>query len=184
VSEPAAISPVPLASSQWSRLTDRNNGGGMRYEASLRDSKLEVEGDWFQSRSEQGQLVRAIVPTRGRIELRNASGPPSLISTFDFPIEKIYYRDNADVYWCAEGIERGKAFNCREAQPTEVLSFVNEAKAKLTTRSRDALEKLSPVERGGRHFIAVTTEAPGIESFKGIDWKETKTFITGPVATP
>jgi hypothetical protein len=40
------------------------------------------------------------------------------------------------------------------------------------------------VERGGRHFIAVTTEAPGIESFKGIDWKETKTFITGPVATP
>jgi hypothetical protein len=185
IGEPAAISPVPLSSSsQWSRLTDRNNGGGMRYEANLRDGKLEVDGDWFQSRSEQGQLVRAIVPTRGRIELRNTSGPPSLVSTFDFPVEKIYYRDHAGLYWYAEGIERGKAFDCREAQPAEVIHFVNEAKGKLSTRSREALEALSPVERGNRHFIAVTSGAPGIETFGGIDWKETRTYITGPVATP
>ncbi|MCW1915359.1 hypothetical protein OJ996_17375 [Luteolibacter sp. GHJ8] len=184
VGEPAAITPVPLASSQWSRLTDRNNGGGMRYEANLRDNKLEVDGDWFQSRSEQGQLVRAIVPTRGRIELRSTSGPPSLISTFDFPIEKIYYRDSSDVYWCAENIERGKAFEPRQVQPTEVLSFVNEAKSKLSTRSKEALSKLSPLERGDRHFIAVSAAAPGIDTFKGIEWKETKTFITGPVALP
>jgi hypothetical protein len=185
ISEPVAISPVPLSSgSQWSRLTDNNNGGGMRYEANLRDGKLEVDGDWFQSRSEQGQLVRAILPTRGRIELRSASGPPSLVSTFDFPIQKLYYRDGAGIYWYAEGIERGKAFNCREAQPAEVINFVNEAKGKLTTRSREALDSLSPVERGNRHFIAVSDGAPGVDTFKGIDWKETRTYITGPVATP
>jgi hypothetical protein len=185
IGEPAAISPVPLSSdSQWSRLTDSNSGGGMRYEANLRDGKLEVDGDWFQSRSEQGQLVRAVVPTRGRIELRNASGPPSLVSTFDFPIEKIYYRDNSGIFWCAEGIERGKAFDCREAQSAEVINFVNEAKGKLSARSREALDALSPVERGDRHFIAVTNEAPGVETFKGIDWKETRTYITGPVAAP
>lgn len=185
MSEPAAISPVPLSSdSQWSRLTEKNSGGGMRYEANPRDGKLEVDGDWFQSRSEQGQLVRAIVPTRGRIELRNTSGPPSLVSTFDFPIEKIYYRDNSGIFWYAEGIERGKAFDCREAQPAEVINFVNEAKGKLSGRSREALDALSPVERGDRHFIAITNEAPGIETFGGIDWKETRTYITGPVATP
>ncbi len=185
ISEPAAITPVPLSStSQWSRLTENNHGGGMRYEANLRDGKLEVDGDWFQSRSEQGQLVRAIVPTRGRIELRNGSGAPSLVSTFDFPIEKIYYRDDAGAYWVGEKIERGKAFTCREAQPTEFSSFMVEASGKFTTRSREALDALSPAERGGRHFIAVTEGAPGIDTFKGIDWKLTRTYVTGPVALP
>ncbi|WP_367872861.1 hypothetical protein [Luteolibacter sp. Populi] len=185
VAEPAAITPVPLSSgSQWSRLTDDNNGGGMRYEANLRDGKLEVEGDWFQSRSEQGQFVRAIVPGRGRIELRNADGPPSMISTFDFPIERIYYVDAAGGYWCGENIERGKAFNCREAQQAEVADFVKDASAKLSARTRKALKSLDPLERGSRHFIAVTDKAPGIATFEGIKWTSSTTYITGPVVAP
>ena len=189
VDQPAAITPVPLDSdSQWSRLTDQNMGGGMRYEINQQENKLEVEGDWFQSRSEQGQLLRAVIPTRGRIELRGSSSPPSMVSTFEFPIQKLYYADAAGTYWCAENIEPGKSFTCRQVTQAELNQFVKEAASKFTTRTRQALQSLSPEvadkARGEGHFIAVTEQAPGVDTFKGIDWQKTTTYVTGLVLAP
>lgn len=194
VDEPAAITPVPLASnSQWSRLTDANNGGGMRYEVNQEDNKLAVEGDWFQSRSEQGQTLRAVIPTRGRIELRGGGGTspaPGMVSTFEFPIDKLYYTDQAGAYWYAENIEPGKGFTCRPAQLAEVQQFVKDAGAQFSARTRKALSGLSPEvstngsTRGQRHFIALTSKAPGLQTFKGIDWQRTATYVTGQVVAP
>lgn len=192
VDEPAAITPVPLdADSQWSRLTDQNNGGGMRYEVNQRDNKLEVEGDWFQSRSEQGQFLRAIVPTRGRIELRgnggsggSASTPPAMVSTFEFPLQRLYYMDQGGGYWCADNIEPGKSFVCRQVSQAELNQFVRDASGKFSARTRQGLLPLNPENRGGRHFIAVTEQAPGVQTFKGIDWQKTTTYVTGPVLAP
>lgn len=192
VGDPAALTPVPLsATSQWSRLTDQNNGGGMRYEMNLRDNKLEVEGDWFQSRSEQGQMLRAVIPTRGRIELRggsSAGSPPTMVSTFEFPIQKLYYADTAGAYWCAENITPGQSFTCRTVTQAELTAFVRTASGQFTARTRQALLALSPelsnTTRGGRHFIAVTEAAPGVETFAGISWQKTTTYVTGPVLAP
>ena len=186
VPEPAAITPVVLDSNQWARLTDQNWGSGMRYEAQLRDGKLEVDGDWFQSRSEQGQLIRAIVPTRGRIEARSTAGPPSFLSTFDFPIETLFYRDDSGGCWRADKIERGKAFTCAEVQPPEMAGFVSNAAASLSARSRKALLRGSGTSLADRkgHFIAVTDAAPAIETLKGIKWQQSRTYITGPIAKP
>ena len=152
----------------------------MRYETLVRDGKLEVDGDWFQSRSEQGQMVRAIVPTRGRIEARNDAGPPSFLSTFDFPIEKLYYHDGNGAVWRADGITPGKAFTCQEVNEADWKNFNAEALRSLTPRARE----FGTLDRRPKHFIAVTTAAPGIETLKGIKWQSTRTFITGPVAQP
>ncbi len=196
VDQPVAITPVPLsAASQWSRLTDTNNGGGMRYEMTLQDNKMDVEGDWFQSRSEQGQSLSAVIPTRGRIELRGGGGTstiPSMVSTFEFPIDKLYYTDASGTYWCAENIEPGKAFSCREVQLAEVQQFVKGAGAQFSARTRKGLYALSPEVTGGavpptrgkRHFIALATKAPGVQTFKGIDWQRTATYVTGPILVP
>jgi hypothetical protein len=186
VSEPAAITPVPLDVSQWSRLTQDNGGGGMRYESNLRDGKLAVDGDWFQSRSEQGQLIRAIVPTRGRIEARNASGTPSFMSTFEFAISTLYFLDASGGVWKAENITPGKAFTCTASSDADLKAFAHEAWSQLSERSRrvlDARQANSLHNRPG-HFIAVTEEAPAIGTLDGIDWTTTRTYITGPVAKP
>jgi hypothetical protein len=180
VTEPALVTPVPLESSQWARLTRNNSGGGMRYETLVRDGKLEVDGDWFQSRSEQGQMVRAIVPTRGRIEARNDAGPPSFLSTFDFPIETLYYHDGNGAVWRADGITPGKAFTCQEVNEADWKNFNAEALRSLSPRARE----FGTLDRRLQHFIAVTTAAPGIETLKGIKWQSTRTYITGPVAQP
>ncbi|MEK7950417.1 hypothetical protein [Luteolibacter soli] len=193
VNEPAVLTSVPLASGQWSRLTNDNDGGGMRYEEKFEDGKMQVEGDWFQSRSEQGHFMRAIVPTRGRIEARAESGTPSFLSTFDFPIETLYYHDNSDGWWKAENVVPGKAFTCVAASPAEVEGFVNDASKRLAERTRGVLavngkgrvdrEFKSLHEREG-HFIAVSNKAPAIDTLKGINWIETRTYITGPIVKP
>lgn len=180
VTEPALITPVPLGNSQWARLTRSNAGGGMRYETLVRDGKLEVDGDWFQSRSEQGQLVRAIVPTRGRIEARGNAGAPGFLSTFDFPIQTLYYHDGDGAIWRADNISPGKAFTCQEASEADWKNFNAEALRSLTPRARD----FGTLDRRPKHFVAVTTDAPGIDTLKGIKWQTTRTYITGPVAQP
>jgi hypothetical protein len=183
VAEPALITPVPLASSQWARLT-RSSSGGMSYETLVRDGKLQVDGDWFQSRSEQGQLVRAIVPTRGRIEARGNAGPPTFLSTFDFPVETLYYRDGNGVIWRADGITPGNAFTCREigaGEDADYKLFIGEAVDSFTQRPRKAFLSLT---KRDLHFVALTTAAPGIGTFDGIKWQQTRTYITGPVARP
>jgi hypothetical protein len=184
VADPALITPVPLGFNQWARLTQSNGGGGMRYEVLVRDGKLQVDGDWFQSRSEQGQLVRAIVPTRGRIEARSNGGPPTFLSTFDFPIETLYYRAPGGGLWRADKITPGKAFTCQEVlegSTGEHALFFAKALGSFSPRHQKAFAPL--VKREG-HFVAVTTEAPGIETLPGIKWQSTQTYITGPVAQP
>lgn len=180
VTEPAMITPVPLGTSQWARLTRSNAGGGMRYETLVGDGKLEADGDWFQSRSEQGQLVRAIVPTRGRIEARGNAGTPEFLSTFDFPIETLYYHDENGAVWRADGITPGKAFTCQEVNANEWSVFAAGAMKNLTPRAKS----FGTIGIRSRHFVAVTTAAPGIDTLKGIKWQTTRTYITGPVAQP
>jgi hypothetical protein len=180
VTEPALVTPVPLESSQWARLTRNNAGGGMRYETLVGDGKLESDGDWFQSRSEQGQLVRAIVPTRGRIEARGNAGPPEFLSTFDFPVETLFYHDENGAVWRADGITPGKAFTCREVNDTEWNVFIVDAVKQFTPRARS----FGTLGVRPKHFVAVTTAAPGIDTLKGIKWQSTRTYLTGPVAQP
>ncbi|HEY1122526.1 MAG TPA: hypothetical protein VGE67_13030, partial [Haloferula sp.] len=173
------------------RLTNDNEGGGMRYEEKFADGKLEVDGDWFQSRSEQGHFIRAVIPTRGRIEARSESGTPSFLSTFDFPVETLYYHDNAGGWWKAENVIPGKAFTCTTASPEEVGQFVNEASDRLSARIRGVLGNRKIKDRDFQslhdrpgHFIAVSEKAPAVDTLKGIDWIGTRTYITGPIAKP
>lgn len=179
--ESAALTPVPIAPSQWARLTPSNYGGGMRYEANPRDGKLAVDGDWFQSRSEQGHFVRALVPTRGRIEIRNAAGPPTFLSTFDFPIQTLWFSDESGGVWRAEGIVPGRIFTFQQATAGDLAAFTTDLSNSLTPRSRAAVTPL--VKRRG-HFVAVTDAAPGIDTFRGIKWQSTRAYITGPVVQP
>lgn len=181
LAESAALSPVPIAPSQWARLTNSNQGGGMRYEAVPRDGKLAIDGDWFQSRSEQGQLIRAIVPTRGRIEARTEAGPPSFLSTFDFPIQTLWFSDPSGSVWRAEGIVPGKAFTCQQTTAAAFTAFTAEQGKTLTPRTRKAL---APLAKRPGHFIAITDAAPGIDTLRGIKWQSTRAYITGPVTRP
>ncbi|BCX50025.1 conserved hypothetical protein [Haloferula helveola] len=177
VDEDVAITPVPIADSPWARLTPRTGGGGMRYTASFGDEGLKVTGDWFQSRSEQGQLARAVVPTRGRIELKGETGPPNFVSTFDFPIERLYYADRSGGWWMASDLKAGSPTQGTPISEADYNKAIGDQGMLLAARHRSQLDRCA--ERSG-HYVAIASEAPAIETFDSIRWSDTHTILTGP----
>ena len=171
----ALIVPLPLDQSRWARFTDDSDSRGS-YNIQPSDGKLYASGDWFQSRSEQGQLITAVVPTRGRIEA--ASEPGKLISTFDFPIETLIFRDGAGDWFRADNVTKGRAISPNPVDPTMILPFLNKTADQFSQRNQTFLNQAKMRED---HFIAITNEAPAIATHDGIEW-QTKTVITGPIA--
>jgi len=182
LNEAAAISPVPIADdNRWARLTTSNGGGGNGYSANFVDGKLETAGDWFQSRSEQGQILDAVIPTRGRIERASAAGDPSLLSTFDFPIETLLFLDASGQWWKATGLQAGSRFKPTAITNAEADALVDSERSRFGKRNGKLLDKVR--HRNGS-FIAITLQAPAVETYKSIKWQQTRTVITGPVITP
>ncbi|MCH7225676.1 hypothetical protein [Haloferula sp. A504] len=178
IDEDSAITPVPIANSAWARLTPGVGGAGMRFTGNFTEGGMEISGDWFQSRSEQGQLIRAVVPTRGRIELKGAGGAPTFVSTYDFPVERLYYADRSNGYWMVRDLEAGKATTGTPISEAEYRSAVGDESRRLARRQR---EQLNRVSKRADHYVAVATEAPAIETFDAINWVDTRTILTGPV---
>lgn len=179
----AAISPVPLDSNnRWARLTNTYRGGnGRGYTANFRDGKLETSGDWFQSRSEQGQILEAVVPTRGRIERSSPIGNPQLLSTFDFSIASLFYRDSTGQWWRADNVQPGNRFSPTMIAPEMVKTELDREKSQLGARNQRAFVQ---VRERNNCFIAITEAAPGVETYRNIKWQQTHTILTGPVVNP
>lgn len=175
---PCVVQPVPIARSRWSRFTDGSGAKG-NFNLQPGDGKIAASGDWFQSRSEHGHTLSSVISTRGRIE--GTDKPDTFLSTFDFPIQTLYYLDAAKQWHRAENVTTGKSFTMVPVDITMAAPAIAEITNGFATRNREFLGKAS--ERPG-HFVAVTTQAPGIDTNPGIRWEETTTVITGPVAAP
>lgn len=178
----ASISPVPIdGDNRWARLTTTNRGAGNGYSADFRDGKLETSGDWFQSRSEQGQILESVIPTRGRIERTSPGGSPELLSTFDFPIATLFYRDTTGQWWRADNVQPGTRFAPSSITEAMAEGVLKTEKSRFGSRNQSAFEKIQDRRSS---FIALTDAAPGVETYRSIKWKQTHTVVTGPVVNP
>lgn len=179
IDTPAAFQPVIINSSRLARFSNGFGGQKGTFNLQPADGKLVASGDWFQSRSEHGQILSAVVSTRGRIERTDQEN--TFLSTFEFPIETLYYLDKSSTWYRADRIEAGKRFTLTAVDSTMVLQPLLEEEKKFALRNRGFLES---AQKRTEHFIAITTHAPGIATHPGIRWKETRTVITGPVVAP
>jgi hypothetical protein len=180
IGDPASITPLPLPGSQWTRLSN-SSSNDQSYEMNIVDKGLQVSGDWFQSRSEQAQMIRAVVPTRARIESTDAANENALLSNFEHEIDAIYLCGKGGKYWCAEKIPSGKNFLTRECSQSEFENFIDNAAAMLGKNQQEQLERLST--RPG-YYIALASQAPMIETYSAIRWTQNTTIITGRVESP
>jgi hypothetical protein len=180
LTEPCVIASLPLASSQWSRLTN-DSRNDQSYEMNFTDKHLQVSGDWFQSRSEQAQLLQAVVPTRARIEFTDPSNDTSMLSNFDYELDQFFFRSENGKFWRAEKILSGKNFLLSECNEYQFEEFVRTATSGLSSGQK---EKVSQLAKRGGYFIATSQHAPMLESYSAIDWKNDLTIITGRVQMP
>jgi hypothetical protein len=175
VETPALIAQTPLAMSRWARFTSGFRSSGT-YDLQPTSGGLFASGDWFQSRSEQGQLVTAVLSTRGRIEATN--DPATIVSTFDFSIEILLYRDPSGQWHRGENIGKGKPTKLTHVDPTMVQPILNDTAKLFTDRNQAFLRRVA--DRNDA-YIAFAKQAPAIETHPGINW-QSDTVITGPIA--
>jgi hypothetical protein len=167
------FSPVPLAASRWARFSSSSGTGGA-FNLQPSGSTMEASGDWWESRSEHGHVLSAVMPTRGRIE-RGQDG--SLVSTFDFPIERLFLFENGQ--WSeATAVTTGQPFTAKPVEFNTATAVLGEEARNFGSRHANLLDRV--MLRSG-HFIAITGAAPGIDTHPGIRWRETHTVITGPI---
>jgi hypothetical protein len=176
VKESAVLSPVSLAASRWVRLSD-NSETDHHYSTNFEGSMTRMTGDWFQSRSEQAQIMSAVIPSRGRIESVTETKVPTFVSSIDCEISQFFYRSD-DKYWRSSAITAGKKFACTECSKEDFEQFVKICAEKFAARNAESVNLLSQREN---HFIALSENARAIDTFSGIKWKSTNTVITGAV---
>lgn len=176
VDTPALMHPVPIARSRWARFTNRGESSG-GFNLQLTGGGIQATGDWFQSRSEQGHFISAVTPSRGRIE-RSENG--EFVSTFPHALEVIFFPDAEGIWYIAENVVAGVPFRMKSIAPDEVTKRIDtDAGALFTPRLKGILDR---VKTRKEHFIAITSDAPGIDTHPGVRWAETRTVITGPLA--
>lgn len=170
-----SITPVPIPPSRWSRYTAGYGSVG-KFNLQPDDGKLRASGDWFQSRSEQGQVLSATIPTRGRIEKTGSAD--TLLSTFDYPIQTLLYFDESDQWHRAQDIQAGKKFTLLPISADTAQKLL---KTEISGFSQRNSKLLTDASKRPGHFVAVTNAAPGIVTLSSVRWKQTHTVITGPL---
>ena len=178
IDTPSMFQPVSIAESRWSRFSDSRSTKGS-FNLQPDGGKLIASGDWFKSRSEHGHVLSSVVSTRGRIE--QTTTPNTYISTFEYPINALYYLDKSKQWHRSENITTGKSFILTPVDASMVIPILTEEMNAFAERNRQFLATAS--NRPG-HFIAIATGAAAIDTNPSIHWKETRTIITGPVVLP
>lgn len=180
-SEPGYLTPVLIGQSRWARVTEENEGGNSRYTLEVEESGLKAGGDWFQSRSEHGHLIETVRPTRGRIEMVTANPAPVITSTFEFPLETLYYLAPDGSFWLGENVLQGRNTKLTPVAVSRFDSWHATQRDQFAAQNRVRFDLVSTRLD---HFVATSSEMSAVETLESIDWKETKAVITGPVINP
>ena len=105
-----------------------------------------------------------------------------MTSTFDFPLQQIYYVDNNGGKWQSSGeLASGRKTQLIPCPDNRFDEWLKEQRRQLSNDGRNRL-KLVANRRG--HFLAQAEEGPFTETLKSLSWQESSALITGPVVTP
>ena len=171
------ITPVALSRSRWSRVV-LDGQAPSNYTAEHGNDGLSVSGDWFQSRSIHGHLLKTVRPTRGRIELSPNAGAPTLTSSSDFDLGTIFYHANDGSWWKAEALNKGNSVTLTPSDQTDFDAWLNNTKKKLSTHNASHLTQIA--QQSGR-FFTISEQAPATDTYDSIKWLSTTTIMTGQV---
>lgn len=177
VTEAATMTVVPMAESSWTRVFP-NMRTSQRYSTEMTEKGFTSGGDWLQSRSEQAQVLRAVVPSRARIEAKRDDTGYLMQSYFDHELAEFSFLDSEGKYWRARGVMPGKNFRCEESTETEHRAL---AAASVKLLGDGARQKVMATLNRKGSFIAITNQAPMVETFDNVKWIEDVSIITGMV---
>lgn len=182
--QPALIEPLAMPDTPWVKLKSTRMGQAV----SLTQEGSERRGNFFQSRAEQGQVLRTVVSSRARLELKvgaSPEDPPILISALGFTVEELFYVDSTGKVWrLTAPLSTGQS-------ATLTASDASAQRLRWEAMIEPAVNSLrNPLKRTIRDqrsfFIAKAAKAPGftLETLPSIRWEDDQVVVFGPVAQP
>lgn len=175
VADASCLTPLIMRPSRWTRMKPANSPDADGQHFSQPET-LGYGGDWFQSRSEQAQMLETIRPGRGRLELKPGTGAPVIVSSLSFPLIKIFYTDNAQKTWTADTpLTTGGTVTLRPAVENEFSSFLS---------ARTSLFPAGKFTGTGKNwFVGLSLDAGAgfVETLPSIVWTEESVLVHGPL---
>ncbi len=184
VKQPALIEPLAMPDTPWVKLKNTRMGQAV----SLTQEGAERRGNFFQSRAEQGQVLRAVVSSRARIELKagaSPEAPPTLISALGFTVDELFYVDGTGKWWTLTApLSTGQSATLSASDDSAQRLRWEAMIAPAVDSLRDQLKRSAKDQRS--FFIAKAAKAPGftLETLPSIRWEDDQVVVFGPVASP
>lgn len=133
------------------------------------------DGDWFRSRSIQGQILQNARPSRGRIEVIPGPDGPQIFSEVDAHLQTVFLKDSAGSYWTATDLHAGQRKALRATTQAEARAFVDSLRLR-----RD--ERVVPVQDNGSFIaIAAPVRERFLPSYGAIRWRSEQLRYTGMI---
>jgi hypothetical protein len=152
----------------------------------LRQTTETADGDWFSSRSRQGQYLSVIRPSRARVEVLNSravregSEAPILLSTLEEALTDVFYRDVRGGYWQVDQLQVGERAVLRPSSREDYeVAWGGERRRSL------AVQQL-PADAFANHphgYVVGASGSPGarlIDTLPSIRWQREELVVLGP----
>jgi len=156
-----------------------NPGDGPDSERYMRAVDGSFGGDWFANRRIQGQVLRQVRSSRARVAwIDGEGGAPSLRSTVDAPLTRVWVRDASGGYWTAENVVPGREATLRRGSESEARAFLESLRLR-----KESVFPPGGTEgnRGWFYAEAGVTEEAYIDTLRPIRWTDEPVHLMGPL---
>jgi hypothetical protein len=140
-----------------------------------------LSGDWFRSRERQTQLLSAVSPTRGTVDVFppvTEGDAPSIQSSIGLRLEKFYYTTGGDGVWVADNVDPGERVTLKKSSKPEMAAFVTQTVEGGGMKSREGFKKRV---RSDEPYFVAQAERPGeeymLETLPSVRWKNEKLYF-------
>ena len=186
VKQPALIEPLALPDTPWVKLKNNNNSqpAQLSQEGSLRG------GNYFQSRAEQGHILRAVVSSRARLEMKTGLAPdaaPEVISALGFSIDDLFYVDEKGTIWRAKGnLATGQQVKLNQSDSSTLRTNLEDPIKLSGGHTRSRLMGLINGAPARNTFFATAKAAPGftLDTLPSIRWQQDRVVVFGSLLQP
>lgn len=140
-------------------------------------------GDWFQSRRTQAQLIKAIMPSRERVEIRGDEQAPQALSTFSQPLNNFFYFDPRGGIWFAAQLQPGKPANLALSSMQKFAAWkkINSMEAAGGV-IKEAIKAFDADPPGDKFFA--TTDSTPLPTLDSLKWTQAGGVVFGEVLRP
>jgi hypothetical protein len=132
-------------------------------------------GDWFRSRSTQGQALIAVEPGRERIEFRGS--PPQAQSTMASTVEELWYWEAADSVWFLENLEPGGLATMKKGDPATFEAWWKNQLSQAGPLVSQRADSLRAKANRPQYMGLISTGA--IATLEAIQWSGARTLLVG-----